>query len=350
MRAVRINLTPSVPVGTRIAAVDELKGLAIALILVYHCGAVLGAANVLHGEIGVDIFLILSGFTLAAYSAEMPLRDFALRRFLRIYPSYWLALGLFGYLDKLYLGGPRPWASVWRHILAIHAFSKPEYFSDFADAFWFISMIAAAYIVFACIRRRLDNLSLVFAVCGSLTTLAVLLYQQFNHTGGLISLAVRIPSFFVGVVGGRLLGSGTAEIRFNLFLGLGLLCFYYLTFFRGIVCNYTIPATGIVLAWIGLRPHVLKIPGGRMLLASFALTGVISYELFLFHQPLVRDMNLFTYHVFLKNPEPTQRQIMGGIVVALGITLAISVIVHLSVSRLFRLFGSRSTLRAAPVH
>jgi peptidoglycan/LPS O-acetylase OafA/YrhL len=350
MRAVRISLTPSVPAGARIPALDELKGLAIALILAYHCGGVMGYANLLHGEIGVDIFLIISGFALAAYSADTPLRDFALRRFLRIFPSYWLALGLFGYLDKHYLGGPRSWGSTWQHVIAIHGFSKPEYFSDFADALWFVSMIVAAYVVFACIRRRLDNLSLVFAVCGALTALAVVLYQQFQNTGGLISLAVRIPSFFVGVVGGRLLGAGTAEIRLNLLLGLGLLCFYYLTFFRGVVCNYTLPATGIVLTWVGLRPHVLKIPGGRLLLAAFAMTGVISYELFLFHQPLVRDMNLFAYHVFLKNPEPTQRQIMGGIVVALGITLAISVIVHLSVSRLFRLFGSRSTLRAAPVH
>ena len=349
MRSVRINLAPSIKAGQRIPAIDELKGLAIALILVYHCGGVLGAANVIHGEIGVDIFLILSGFALAAYSAEIPLREFALRRFLRIYPSYWLALLLFGYLDKLYLGGPRPWESIWRHIIGIHAFSRPEYFSDFSDAFWFVSLILAAYLVFVCIRKRLGDLSLVFGVCGLLTLFTSVLYQNFNHTGGLISLAVRIPSFFAGLIGGRLLGTGTAEIRFNLFLGIGLLSFYYLTFFRSVTCNYTIPALGIVAAWLGLRRLISWVPGGRFLLAAFALTGVISYEIFLFHQPLVRDMNLFSYHVFLKNPAPTNHQLEIGIVVALAITLLISVIVHFLVSRLFRLLGSASALQPAAV-
>jgi len=297
----------------------------------------------------VDLFLILSGFTLAAYSAGIPLRTFILRRFLRIYPSYWLALLLFGYLDAHYLGGPRPWESVWQHIIGIHGFSRPEYFSDFSDSFWFISMIVAAYVVFACIRSRLDDLSLVFAVCGVLTLTASVIYQHFNHIGGLISLAVRIPSFFAGIVGGRLLGTGTAQIRFNLLAALGLLCFYYLTFFRGVTCGYTIPALGIVLAWLGLRSLLVRVPGGRLFLAAFALTGVVSYEIYLFHQPLIRDMNLFVYHIYLKTPAPNRGQLLDGILVALLITVVISIAVHLLVSRLFRFLGSRSALEKAPV-
>lgn len=348
MRSVRINLAPAVAAGRRIPAIDELKGLGIALILIYHCGGVLGSANVIHGEIGVDLFLILSGFALAAYSADIPLREFALRRFLRIFPSYWLALLLFGYLDKLYLGGPKSWASTWRHFIGIQAFASPEYFSDFADALWFVSMIIAAYAVFAGIRRRLDDLSLVFAACGLLTLAASVLYQHFNHVGGLISLAVRIPSFFAGLVGGRLLASGTALVKFNIPIAVGLLSFYYLTFFRGVICGYTIPAIGIVLAWLALRPIVLRVPGGRHVLAAFALAGVISYEIFLFHQPLIRDMNLFVYHVFLRVPVPTQNQLVEGILVALAVTLALSVGVHLLVSGLFRLLGSASAVRPAP--
>jgi peptidoglycan/LPS O-acetylase OafA/YrhL len=224
MRSVRINLSPRVVAGTRIAAVDELKGVGIVLILLYHCGAVVGLPNIIHGEVGVDVFLILSGFTLALSAAEMPLSRYFLRRFLRIYPSYWLALGFYIWMHYRYLGVVRPWETIWQHFLGIHAFSRLAYFADYADAFWFISMIVAAYLVFACIRSRLDDLSLVFAVTGFLTLAAALIYQANGHVGGLISLAVRIPSFFVGVIAGRLLGAGTGEIRFNLFLGLGLLC------------------------------------------------------------------------------------------------------------------------------
>jgi hypothetical protein len=139
----------------------------------------------------------------------------------------------------------------------------------------------------------------------------------------------------VGLVAGRLLGSGTAEVRFNPALGLGLLCFYYLTFFRSIQCDYTIPAIGIILTWVGIRKLALRLPGGRAFLASFALLGIISYEMYLFHPPLVRDYNFYVYHVLLHNLAPTRGQLLGGIFVALGVTLVISVAVHALVGWLF---------------
>jgi peptidoglycan/LPS O-acetylase OafA/YrhL len=341
--SLRIAITPRLLAGQRLAVIDELKGLALVLVLLYHCGGVLGAQNVVHGEIGVDIFLILSGMALAISSAETPLRQFFLRRFLRIYPSYWIALGLFLWMHHRYLGVTRPWATVWRHILGIHGFFQAEYFTDIVDAFWFISMIIAAYLVFACIRRRLDDLSFVVAVAGALTVLAAVLYQDSGNVAGLIHLAIRIPSFFVGVIAGRVLGSGTAEIRFNPALGLGLLCFYYLTFFRSTLCDYTIPAIGIILAWIGIRRYLAMLPLGDRLLRAPALLGVVSYEMYLFHQPLVRDYNFYFYHVILHNPTPTREQLLVGILVALGITLALSVAVHFLVGRLFTFWRRPAT-------
>jgi peptidoglycan/LPS O-acetylase OafA/YrhL len=336
MTSVRFNIAPLTAKGSRIAAIDELKGLAIILVLLYHCGGVLGDPNVIHGEIGVDIFLILSGLALAMNSSEMPLGRFLLRRFIRIYPSYWLALGFYIWMHYHYLGVVRPWETIWQHILGIHAFSRLAYFADFADAFWFISMIVAAYLVFACIRKRLDDLSLVIAVTGVLTVIATILYQYYGHTGGLISLAVRIPSFFIGVIAGRLLGSGTVELRFNLPLGLGLVSFYYLTFFRGTICAYTIPALGIILLWLGIRRQISKLCIGRIFLGAFALLGLISYEIYLFHQPLIRDYNYYLYHVILKVSAPNRWQLLKGIYAALAVTLVISVPVHFFVKWAFK--------------
>jgi peptidoglycan/LPS O-acetylase OafA/YrhL len=348
MQPLRLNITPRLVPGQRIAAVDELKGVAIVLILLYHCGGVLGAQNIIHGEIGVDIFLVLSGFTLAAYSADIPLRQFFLRRFLRIYPAYWMALGLFIWMHHHYLRVDRPWESIWHHILGIHGFTRPAYFTDFVDAFWFISMIVGAYLVFACIRRRLDDFSLIMAVTGILTVVATVAYQYYGNVSGLISLAVRVPSFFAGVVAGRLLSSGTMEIKFNLSLGVGLLCFYYQTFFRGVICNYTIPALGIILCWIGLRRYILKVPAGKVALGAVAMIGLISYEVYLFHQPLVRDYNLYVYHITLHNLAPTRGQILAGILIALGVTLVIAVAVHYITGKLYSIKDRRSRLEVLP--
>ena len=316
--------------------------MALVLVLLYHCGGVLGAPNIIHGEIGVDIFLILSGLALAVNSSEMPLRAFLLRRFLKIYPSYWIALGLFLWMHARYLGVVRPWSSVLQHIVGIHGLTGPEYITDIVDAYWFISLIVLAYVAFACVRRRLDDLSLIVAVTGVLSVLVTLLFQRQGNAAGLVHLSVRIPSFFVGVIAGRLLGAGTAEVRFNLLLGVGLLCFYYLTFFRSATDYYTLPAIGIILTWVGLRPLVVRLPAGRSFLGAFALTGLISYEVYLFHAPLVRDYNYYYWHVIAHNLAPTQGQLMKGILVALGITLVLSVAVHLLVGWLFSFLRSRA--------
>lgn len=327
MRNVRINLGPKVAAGSRIAAIDELKGVAIALVILYHCDGVLGGTNFLHGEVGVDVFLILSGFTLALSSATMPLRQFITRRFMRIYPSYWVALALCLVLMDHFFNQTRSLADIFQHAIGVHGFSRLAYFSDINGAFWFISLILASYVVFAAVRKHLDNLSLLFALTGFLTLLATVVYQENGHFGGLISLAVRIPSFFVGLVAGRLLGTGTGEVRFDLTLGLGILSFYYLTFFRGIACNYTLPAIGIILTWVGVRPYLARVAEGRFALSAAGMAGVYSYEIYLFHQPFVRDYNYYVVNS-ARYPNPTHWQLIEGIMMGLVATVAVSVAVH----------------------
>ena len=334
MRNIRINLDPKVAAGSRINAVDELKGLAIALVILYHCDGVLGGTNFLHGEVGVDVFLILSGFTLALSSVTMPLRQFVSRRLMRIYPSYWIALILCLVLMDHFFNQTRSFADIFQHAIGVHGFSRLVYFSDISGSFWFISLILASYVVFAAVRKHLDNLSLLFALTGFLTLLATVVYQENGHFGGLISLAVRIPSFFVGLIAGRLLGVGTAEIRFDLTLGLGLLSFYYLTFFRGIACNYTLPAIGIILTWVGLRPYLARFAEGRFVLSTAALIGVYSYEIYLFHQPFVRDYNYYVVNS-AQFPNPTHWQLIKGILLGLVATVAVSVAVHKAMGYLY---------------
>jgi hypothetical protein len=46
--------------------------------------------------------------------------------------------------------------------------------------------------------------------------------------------------------------------------------------------------------------------------------------------------------VYLHVPNPTHAQLLKGVFVALGATLAISVVVHAGVARLFSLVGGRA--------
>ena len=80
-------------------ALDGLRGLACLLIVVYHN---FGFINkyVFFGWLGVDIFFVLSGFLITdillnSFGKPGFLRNFYIRRMLRIFPLYYLALLIF---------------------------------------------------------------------------------------------------------------------------------------------------------------------------------------------------------------------------------------------------------------
>jgi peptidoglycan/LPS O-acetylase OafA/YrhL len=83
------------PVGARIDALDGLRGIAILLVIAYHCfpDAVPG------GFVGVDLFFVLSGFLITSLlkreyeqTGLISLRAFWIRRALRLLPAATVAL------------------------------------------------------------------------------------------------------------------------------------------------------------------------------------------------------------------------------------------------------------------
>ncbi len=113
------------PRHPRFPLVDGMRAIAVLSVLVVHAAvmgqgvseSVVGRA-LAHLNIGVTIFFLISGFLLyrpfiahRSGGAETPrIRDYAKRRFLRIYPAYWVALsvlviipGLTGVVDGAWL-------------------------------------------------------------------------------------------------------------------------------------------------------------------------------------------------------------------------------------------------------
>src|ERR1051325_12083197 len=69
-----------------------LRFIAAAGVVVHHSG-VLARWDIVVGSAGVDVFFVISGVVIALSTPpEMSIRDFLIRRFIRIYPLYWLAL------------------------------------------------------------------------------------------------------------------------------------------------------------------------------------------------------------------------------------------------------------------
>src|ERR1700687_694043 len=78
---------------------DGLRGGAVLAVVVFHTGTSLMAA----GYLGVDIFFVLSGFLISSLLIEewnrtgsVRLKQFYLRRVLRLWPAVFLLLAVMG--------------------------------------------------------------------------------------------------------------------------------------------------------------------------------------------------------------------------------------------------------------
>src|SRR5690349_948892 len=82
------------------AGLDGLRGIAILLIIGYHIFDFIPLFN--HGWLGVDLFFVLSGFLitdilLKTRGQKGYLKNFYVKRILRIFPVYYLTLVVFIY-------------------------------------------------------------------------------------------------------------------------------------------------------------------------------------------------------------------------------------------------------------
>src|SRR4029077_7016935 len=91
------------PLGRRNQSLDLLRGMAILMVVAAHCGLtttsfVPGLAAVVggYGQLGVQLFFIVSGYTMMlTYGDRVDLaaaRAFYIRRVFRIVPLFWIAL------------------------------------------------------------------------------------------------------------------------------------------------------------------------------------------------------------------------------------------------------------------
>src|SRR5437879_5488844 len=85
------------PAAQRLVGLDYLRVLAVGLVAIQHGLSVLDRLddtqivfNLNYGQVGVAIFLAVSGF-LAAINPSTPL-TWLWRRLMQIYPAYWVAM------------------------------------------------------------------------------------------------------------------------------------------------------------------------------------------------------------------------------------------------------------------
>jgi peptidoglycan/LPS O-acetylase OafA/YrhL len=207
-----------------VPALDGLRGLAILIVVLYHCRTVgrppRAIASLFEiGWTGVDLFFVLSGFLITGIlldsrSASNYFSSFYARRVLRIFPLYYLALSLvlLGGSLRLLPSGDHAGTPAWYFIYA-----QNWKFVDvpFLGHFWSLAVEEQFYflwplIVYLFPERRV----LQIAIAGSVIAIplrSVLLSSGINPNYIYWNTFTRMDALLMGAACACLLKEGWTE-------------------------------------------------------------------------------------------------------------------------------------------
>jgi len=152
-----------------LAPLDALRGIAVTLVFIQHLGdrwlpalelaatrlpallAPIALACVHHAHVGVDLFFVLSGFSLAygellAAGRESSIFAFYKRRFLRIFPGYIVATALVVFTHPARLKLLETWKTLLGYLFVVQGYVELP--SGFIGASWSLTTELHAYLLF----------------------------------------------------------------------------------------------------------------------------------------------------------------------------------------------------------
>jgi peptidoglycan/LPS O-acetylase OafA/YrhL len=313
------------PITGRVLALDELKGLALLMVVIlYHAGGVLSMADVVHGEVGVDIFVIASGIGLAMGTQGESTGRYLARRFLRIYPTYWIVFTGFLLADSFIRHIHFSEWDVFLHYTGMHVWFGDAHAMTVSDSFWFITLIVSLYLAYLPIRRFIDRPDIILCAGAVMAFTAAAIYLHYGQPVCFAHFSLRMPGFFVGLVVGRLMKTGAIEVRPTAALGIAFLLVFYVPYAMGFI--FTSPWIGCsVMAGYAFLVRPFTAAPVR---AALKFLGDHSLEIFLIHQPLIREYNVFVLQRYFPNAGITTTSLCVGMAVGLAVTLALSIGLH----------------------
>ncbi|MES2212780.1 MAG: acyltransferase [Pseudomonadota bacterium] len=253
-----------------------IKGFAIILIFVYHCFGFLQLQNYLCGQIGVELFLIASGYGLAQSIDKYPNAfSFMKKRVTQLFPKYLVTLlaicAVFGHFSS---------TDFLMHITFLNGLFSP-YFFGIDNAFWFMSMIFLCYLLVAIVwQLSLERFFLLFGI-----GLYILLTQVYSHNDTILThLVLRIPTFVFAYWFSRFWCTPNRQFlnRNNTADAIAVVAFYVTAYFFTFGLFYHLGITLSLLSVLFALSRITPIN------KACTLVGVYSYEIYLVHDPALK--------------------------------------------------------------
>ena len=315
---------------------DAMRGIASMWVVVFHFNEVIPfAPNFWQkfckiGWLGVPVFFVISGWCMAMIiKRENSPWAFLTKRFMRIYPPYWLSLLIVvavAVLRRLWAGANdvTPLPGTPASLLAtVTLLTRPAtHFPAINWVYWSLTYEVMFYLLVAAgllWRKPVFFLGLILPLCLFRTT-----YAHNNSLGGLLFFADQYPLFILGFFACR----GKLNFRDAGLPGLtAALCFGV----SGRLSAFVALIAAGLLLWSECGS---KIPVGW--LRPLAKIGDWSYSLYLIHVPIGCYLLLrFRSQMFLDN---TGLHIIYDLT-ALAICIACAWLIHVTVEQPSHRFG-----------
>jgi peptidoglycan/LPS O-acetylase OafA/YrhL len=322
------------PGNPRFPLFDGLRAIAAFSVLLYHTSATAGAHSqsaagtvLARLNIGVVIFFVISGFLLYRpfVAARMDARPgpgaaaYARRRFLRIVPAYWVALTILG----IYPGARGLWSDDWPIFYGFGQVYSQDTLTEGIGPAWtlctevafYVLLPVYAYAVARALGKRAGAVRLELMLLGGLALVSVGVQTIVSGGPGFGTLGLTLVGTFAWfAVGMALAVLSAAAARGSVrapavpalgawagALGLFLVLCYVLGDPKEAVFleRRTYGEAFFAFVMSGLIAALLVLPavfGGReegaprrlLAVAPVAWLGLISYGIYLWHEPITR--------------------------------------------------------------
>lgn len=290
---------------------QELKGFAILTIVFAHVTyALVNDTRFLAplssmAGVGVNLFLILSGFGLVSSAIKKPLSigQFYKKRLLNLFIPFWICLSAFLLLDYFWLH--LNYGAVYVVKAFFGLFTHADLYQDINAPFWYFSWIVMYYLLFPLLYIK--RAPWISAILMYLIPFAVIQIQPHFLDQVIHLHRVHVIAFPLGMMLAWFLNSSTAWIKIKDFfdklkykktwhyvsivLLLGVIFYFYKNSGVGDIAIVE-EVVSIISCLLLIILFVIK----KIEIKFLYWIGIFSYEIYIFHWPLMYRYDfLFKY-------------------------------------------------------